>query len=376
MTRVLHVVENFNGQAVEAWLTRVVKHEGFDSGRLHFDFFLLGIGPGEQADGVLRKGCVLHEGNPGGASIPQMARALRRVVKEGNYAIVHIHQDVLAGVFALALIGSGVTVITQAHNSRQRLPVGGYWKERILTTTARWLALRLSSTVVGVSSCALQKLTGGKHRTGRSDRVIYCGADGERFLHAVADRKDFRKTLNLPQDALVLLYVGRLVPEKGPAFALDVLSELRKIEPRAAGVFVGKGIEEDSLRGRAIELGLEKVTRFLGWRADIPEIMCCSDWFIHCGPESPMEGFGLVALEAQLAGLRLLLSKGIPDDVFLPSSCHRQLALSEPAEIWAREAKALLNSPPPAREEVAASLAKTRMAQNTAFAELLGLYLQ
>jgi glycosyltransferase involved in cell wall biosynthesis len=376
MIRVLHVVENFNGQAVESWLTRVVNHEGFDSGRLHFDFFLLGVGPGEQADGVLRKGCVLHEGNSGGASIPQMARALRRVVKQGNYAIVHIHKDVLAGVFALALIGTGVSVITQAHNCLQRLPVGGYWKERVLTIIARWLALRLSSTVVGVSTCALQKLTGGKHRTGRSDRVIYCGADAERFLHAVADREDFRKTPDLPQDALILLFVGRLVPEKSPEFVLDVLSELRKIEPRAAGVFVGKGAEEDSLRARVEELGLEDAVRFLGWRADVPEIMCCSDWFIHSGPESPMEGFGLVALEAQLAGLRLLLSKGIPDDVFLPGSCHRQLSVSEPAGIWAREANALLKERPATREEAAAALADTRMEQNTAFAELLGLYQQ
>lgn len=374
MTRVLHVVENFNGQAVESWLTRVVNHEGFDSRRLHFDFFLLGLGPGEQADGVLRKGCVLHEGNPGGASIPQMARALRRVVNEGNYAIVHIHQDVLAGIFALALMGTGVTVITQAHNCLQRLPVGGYWKERVLTTTARWLALRLSKVIVGVSSVALQKFTRGNRRTGRSDRVVYCGADAERFLHAVAVREDFRNTLDLPQEALILLFVGRLVPEKSPAFALDVLSELRKIESRAAGVFVGKGAEENSLRARVKELGLEDAVRFLGWRADVPEIMCCSDWFIHSGPESPMEGFGLVALEAQLAGLRLIVSEGVPQDVFLPGCSYCQLSVRESAAVWAREANALLNSPPPEREEMAASLAKTRMARDAAVEDLLALY--
>lgn len=374
MMRVLHVVENFNGQAVESWLTWVVNHDGFDANFLHFDFFLLGIGLGAKADAVQQKGCLLHEGNPGGASIPQMATALRRVVKQGHYAIVHIHQDVMGGIFALALTGIGVKVITHAHNCHQRLPVGGVWKERVLTSIARWLTLRLSDVVVGVSSVALQKLTGGNHRAGRSDRVIYCGADAKQFLHAVADRDDFRKLLDLPQDALVLLFVGRLVPEKCPAFALDVLRELRKIEPRAAGVFVGKGIEEDSLRESASTRGLEEVTRFLGWRADVPEIMCCCDWFIHCGPESPMEGFGLVALEAQLAGLRLLLSKGIPEDVFLPGSCHRQLSVSEPAEIWASKAYALLKEQPATRYDAAAALARTRMARITAFEDLMTLY--
>jgi glycosyltransferase involved in cell wall biosynthesis len=190
------------------------------------------------------------------------------------------------------------------------------------------------------------------------------------------DREHFRKSLDLPPEALLLLFVGRLVPEKNPEFVLRVLKELRKIEPRAAVVFVGKGIEEDSLRDSVKELGLEDAVRFLGWRADVPEIMCCSDWFIHCGPESPMEGFGLVALEAQLAGLRLLLSKGIPEDVFLPGSCHRQLSVSEPAEIWAHEANGLLKERPATREEAAVALARTRMAQNTAFDELFGLYQQ
>jgi hypothetical protein len=62
--------------------------------------------------------------------------------------------------------------------------------------------------------------------------------------------------------------------------------------------------------------------------------------------------------------------------MLLLGSCHRWLTVSEPAEIWAREANALLKERPATREEAAAALARTRMAQNTAFAGLLGLYLQ
>ncbi len=374
MIKVLHVVENFNGQAVESWLTRVVSHESFDAAGLCFDFFVIGVGLGQYANVVLRRGCTLHEGNQGGSSIPQMSRTLRRLVKRDKYDFVHIHQDVMAGIFALALLGTGVRVITHAHNCHQRLPVGGYWKEQFLTWIAKRLVLRLSNVIIGVSSEPLLKLTDGRIRDGRLDRVLYCGVDAKPFSNAEGNRQVFRETLGLPSDSFILVFAGRLVPEKNPAWALAVLLELRKLEPHAVCIFVGKGIQSHSLETRALQFGLEGVTRFLGWRADLPEIMCCCDCLIHTGPESPMEGFGLVALEAQLAGLRLLLSKGIPDDALLPGSCYRRLSVNEPAALWAKEAQYLMKQIPPTREEAAEALADTSLEQKTAFAELLGLY--
>lgn len=374
MIKVLHVVENFNGQAVESWLTRAVCHESFDRKRLRFDFFLLGMGFGKRSDVLLNRGCILHSGNQGCASIPEMSRALRRVVKNGKYDVVHVHQDVMAGIFALALLGTGVKIITHLHNCQQRLPVGGYWKEKFLTWIAKHLVLWLSNAVIGVSSVPLSKLTKGRNRPGRIDRVIYCGVDSSRFLKAASNRLDFRDSLGLPRNSLVLIFAGRLVPEKNPVWALEVLLELRKLEPHAVCVFVGQGNEAHGLELRALQLGLEGVTRFLGWRDDLPEIMCCCDWFIHAGPESPMEGFGLVALEAQLAGLRLLLSKGVPVDALLPGSCTSRLSVNQSAAIWAREAQYLLKQIPPTRKQAAEALAHTPMEQTKAFNELLGLY--
>ena len=82
--------------------------------------------------------------------------------------------------------------------------------------------------------------------------------------------------------------------------------------------------------------------RLLGWRDDLPEIMSCSDWFILPHPEHPVEGFGLAVVEAQLAGLRMLLSRGIPDDPLLSTASFRRLALSEGPKVWAKAAMELL----------------------------------
>ena len=178
----------------------------------------------------------------------------------------------------------------------------------------------------------------------------------------------------MAHDSLILLFAGRFVPEKKPGVALDVLRELRKLEPRAVGVFVGSGSEEQALRRRTLALRLGDVTRFLSWRMDIPDLMCCCDWFILPHAEKPMEGFGIAVVEAQLAGLRLLLSAGVADDPLLPGSCVRRLSLAQPACVWAEAAYSQLGEVVPSRYEAANALATGPMDMDRALADLLRLY--
>jgi hypothetical protein len=102
--------------------------------------------------------------------------------------------------------------------------------------------------------------------------------------------------------------------------------------------------------------------------------MSCCDWFILPRPEKPMEGFGIAVVEAQLAGLRLLLSLGIADDPLLPGSCARRLSLAEPAAIWAQAACSQLGQPVPGRDQAAKALAGSPMDMDRALTGLLRLY--
>ena len=146
------------------------------------------------------------------------------------------------------------------------------------------------------------------------------------------------------------------------------------LEPPTVAVFAGTGSEERSLLSRARDLGVEGSVRFLGWRSDLPAIMSASDWFILPRPEHPMEGFGLAVVEAQLAGLRLLVSRGIPDDPLLPTASFRRLALSDGPEYWARAALELLNDPAPPRIAALAALKDSAMNMDRALQELLALH--
>jgi hypothetical protein len=121
-------------------------------------------------------------------------------------------------------------------------------------------------------------------------------------------------------------------------------------------------------------LGLGSAFCQLGWRDDLPEIMCCCDWFILPHPEHPLEGFGLAVVEAQLAGLRLLLSHGVPDDPLLPHARFRRLALADGAQAWAQAAMDLMAEPAPSGSHAVADLKASPMDLERALNGLLALH--
>jgi glycosyltransferase involved in cell wall biosynthesis len=247
-------------------------------------------------------------------------------------------------------------------------------KQRFYRAPLRFACLKLADRIVGISNHTLDTFLAGRKRRLDRDIVHYYGVDPEPFLNAPADRLGFRRQLGYADDALVLLFGGRLVSEKNPVFAVDVLASLRKVEHRAVGVFAGTGSQEPAIVARAQELGVMNAVRMLGWRRDLAEIMSCSDWFILPHPEYPMEGFGLAIVEAQLAGLPMLLSNGIPNDPLLRTASYCRLPLSASPTIWANAAVELLRNPVSSRAEAATALGNSPFAMDVALADLMSLH--
>jgi glycosyltransferase involved in cell wall biosynthesis len=107
-----------------------------------------------------------------------------------------------------------------------------------------------------------------------------------------------------------LVFVGQLIPEKGvhvllDAVAmlvrkgydlrLDVVGDLERWEPP---LFEGY---RQSLLTRAREPDLADRVNFLGYREDVPHILSSAG--IHCCPSQAAEGFGIVNVEAKMAGI-------------------------------------------------------------------------
>jgi glycosyltransferase involved in cell wall biosynthesis len=373
--KVLHVVENINRGAVENWLLRMLRFGVRHGVALDWTFYCaLGEkGQGEEEASKLGARVVLS---------PAVLRhklafisALRRELRRGHYDVMHCHHDLISAVYLLASVGLPIRKrIVHVHNADEVVPTPNRVKAWLYRPLLRGHCLAMADRIVGISNHTLDTfLIGRKRRPGR-DIVHYYGVDSSPFETAGANRKAFRRALDLPDHCRILLYAGRVVPEKNPLFVVDVFAELRGLDPLVALVFVGVGSLNDAIWQRASELKLEAAFRHLGWRNDIAAIMGCCDWFILPRLEHPMEGFGLAVVEAQLAGLRLLLSEGIADDPLLPTACYRRLPLAAGANAWAAAAVELLGEKCPSRAEAMAALAASPMDMGRAFKDLVSLY--
>ena len=305
----------------------------------------------------------------------EFMRGLRSELQTAKYDVLHCHHDLVSAVYLIAAAGVPIQRrIVHVHNADESLLTPSLWKQRLYREPMRRACFSMADRIVGISNHTLDAFLAGRPRCTRRDSVHYYGVDSTRFEMAVGDRLKFRRDLGLDDNSRVLLFAGRMVPEKNPVFVVDVLAEMRRLDPAIVGVFVGAGSLEEAVRLRCAELGVEQAVRFLGWREDVPEIMCASDWFILPHPEDPVEGFGLAVVEAQLAGLRMLLSHGILDDPLLPTASFRRLALADGPQVWAKAAIDLLEKPAPSRTAALAALRQSPFDMDTALNDLLSLH--
>lgn len=100
----------------------------------------------------------------------------------------------------------------------------------------------------------------------------------------------------------VILYVGRMVQEKGVQVLLDAAPHILGAVPNVKFVFVGSGYFLDELKAKAEYLGIGNKCRFLGYVSDedLTRIYKIAD--VVCIP-SLYEPFGIVALEGMAAGV-------------------------------------------------------------------------
>lgn len=144
-------------------------------------------------------------------------------------------------------------------------------------------------------------------------RGSICGVDTERFRPDPVARAEVRLQLGIPADAPLLLYVGRLHPEKGLAELGTAFDTIWRRWPAAHLVLAGP--EEGGLASLRQALGASQENlHAVGLTREPERYMAAAD--IFCLP-SYREGFGLSLLEAGAAGAPCVATRiyGVTDAV-------------------------------------------------------------
>ena len=373
--KVLHVVGVLDRWSVETWLLRMLAHARARDEALDWTFYCTDGQAGSRDDEARALGArVVHSPVPIGDKLA-FAKALRSELERGCYDVLHCHHDLVSGVYLAASVGLPIGArLVHVHNLDESVLTPSALKQAVLRPTLRRTCFRLADKIIANSDHTLDAFLAGRRRDPGRHLVHCLGIGPGRFATAMADRGAFRRDLGFAPDAPILLFAGRMTPEKNPVFAVDVLAALRRRIPAAVAVFAGDGDLAEAVRSRAEVLGQAEAIRLIGWRDDVAELMSASDWFILPHPHMPMEGFGIAVVEAQLAGLRLLLSLGVSDAPILPDAAWRRLSLHDGAEVWADAAAELWAAPPPSREATLAAFHASPMDLDHALADLMRLH--
>lgn len=233
-------------------------------------------------------------------------RNVMRELKTGNYDIVHSNMDLLNGItLTLAKIAGVKKRICHGHTTKSQYKAQGSlakiksFVQKIYFRIMKALIISASTDLLSCSELAGEYFYGLREST-----VIYNGINLERFSCEV-DRNTYLSKFGIPQADKRLVSVGRISPVKNPFFALEVMTELRKIRSDFQYIWVGDGELSDEIKKKVCELGLEVTVFFTGVQTDIPEILNCCDCFFM---PSLFEGLPFSLIEAQAAGLKCVVS--------------------------------------------------------------------
>lgn len=373
--RVLHVVENLNNQAVESWLVRVLRAATQEHSFIHWTFFCVLGKAGGLDDEARELGAeVIHSRYAVGDKV-RFIRSLRAVMKRGRYDILHCHHDVMSAAYLLASNGLPFQKrIVHVHNTSLSLPTPNRIKANLAREPMRQMCLRMADQIVGISKEALGSMVGSGDIDPERHRVVHYAVDTDRFSRARFDREGFRKGFGFAADAKVLLFVGRIVSYKNPAFVVDILEHLLKLRPDVVAVFAGAGNQAKEILQMARQKRLESRVRLLGFRDDIPELMVNSDLLIWPSLEEPKEGLGLGVVEAQAAGLPILISQSVPEEAIVVNELVDVLPLSAGPDVWARTARNILEKRPLPRRESLAQIESCSFSMDAGVSKLMELY--
>lgn len=175
----------------------------------------------------------------------RIAKAVLATIKENNlkFDLIHAHFAMPSGgacrIVAKELRNPWVLTL---HGSDVHIyPSFSKGAERIFCQT-----VLSADKVIAVGKNLAEK---AKDKTGRDSIILPIGIDLSRFSHPLISKRHVRKQLNLPEDKKIIIFVGRLVKEKG---IFELAESLAYLPEDTVVFFIGNGPERSALQQHAM----------------------------------------------------------------------------------------------------------------------------
>ena len=256
----------------------------------------------------------------------------RLVRKHGPYDVVHVHGSSFSGLLTVALAkAAGIPTIVHSHND-----VGPHLRDRSHTYRAYVAGIMsayraLASQGFAASNLAAESMFGAEWAKDDRWQLLYYGMDFNNF--AQPRDPSLRETLGIQQGAFVIGHVGRFHEQKNHAFLVELVAEAAARMPEVHCLLIGDGPLRGEITAEIERRGLLNHFTF------VPDTLAVSAYMVSVMDcfvfPSRYEGLGIVAIEAQAAGLSCLMSDRVPSEAIVNPPLVRVLPLERCAKEWA-----------------------------------------
>jgi glycosyltransferase EpsF len=359
--KVLQIIDTLSMGGAETWLMELLRFWS-NSGCCRMDFLATSGNPGIFDEEAQQLGAQIHYVRYGRTHLTRFAKEFRRMLSEGKYDAVHDHQDYASGWHFLLGAGALPSVrVTHVNNPWLHIEANyGIGPLRRLTaTTGKHLVHQLATHVCGTSQEILWRYGFEPMQATRPVvSAVRCGFDVGKFNKSrESDRASVLREFCWSEDSQLVLFVGRLdralefnhpQNHKNSWFAVNVVRAA--VEKHSSVRFLMAGAGDRSrheLESHIEQWGLKDKLRLIGVRNDVARLMRAADVLFF---PSRQEGLGMVAVEAQAAGLPVLASTAVPRECVVIPELYSALALDEPIELWAAALLQIMAKPRPPLE--------------------------
>jgi glycosyltransferase involved in cell wall biosynthesis len=244
--------------------------------------------------------------------------AVAKMLSNREVDVVHAHngRTSLVAVCAKLLTRRGKVVLTQHFiepDYVNRTGIAGMLAGLI----HRFVLVNVDQHIC-ISNAVKSKFLGRQEQAVVDRESVHIVNNGVDDVYSKLDRVKCREQvlshLNLPAITKLILCVSRLEQEKDVQALLVSLTNLEKAMPYHC-LIVGDGSERTQMEAFVRRVKIDDRVSFMGYRADVPNMMKASDLFVL---PCPAEGFGLVLAEAMFAGLPVVaINHGGPLEIVI-----------------------------------------------------------
>lgn len=119
------------------------------------------------------------------------------------------------------------------------------------------------------------------------------------------NKSELRKKYGYDEKDFILIYIAEFIPRKNHIFLLNTIPALKEQIASLKVILPGKGTLLKDMKKLAVDLEIDDIVKFLGYRKDIANLCQASDVYVSV---SLQEGLPISVIEAMSCGLPIVAS--------------------------------------------------------------------